>query len=174
MSELFAASAPISFATDLPRILVIGYGNPARQDDGLGPAAVAEIVKMGWPNVTASGNYQLVIEDAIDVAAHDSVWFIDAACKGDAPCEVRPLSPALEIEFSTHLLKPEALLAIAQQHFSKAPEAHLVSIRGYEFDFQEGLSDRARDNLTLAMALLRRRIGTALRVRDSMNLKEQL
>jgi hydrogenase maturation protease len=28
------------------RVLVLGYGNPGRQDDGLGPAAVAEIEKM--------------------------------------------------------------------------------------------------------------------------------
>jgi len=162
MNELFAASAPVSFVSGLPRILVIGYGNPGRQDDGLGPAAVAEIVKLAWPNVTALGNYQLAIEDAIDVAAHDSVWFIDAACTGEVPCEVRPLRAALDIQFTTHLLKPEALLAIAQQHFSKTPEAQLVSIRGYEFDFQEGLSERARDNLTQTMALLRQRIGAAL------------
>jgi hydrogenase maturation protease len=142
-----------------PRILVIGYGNPGRQDDGLGPATAAEIERIGWRNVTTSDNYQLVIEDAIQIAAHDVVWFVDAACDGEAPCTVRRLSAAFDITFTTHLLKPEALLAIAEQQFGKSPEAHLLSVRGYEFDFQEGLSDRARDNLTLAVALLTRRIG---------------
>jgi len=147
-----------------PRVLVIGYGNPGRQDDGLGPAAAAEIGKAGWPNVTTSDDYQLVIEDAVQVAAHDVVWFVDASRQGDAPCSVECLSPAFEITFTSHLLRPEALLAIAGEHFGKIPQAHLVSIRGYEFDFLEGLSDRARANLALAVGLLSRRIGLILRV----------
>jgi hypothetical protein len=49
-------------------------------------------------------------------------------------------------------------LAIAGQVFGRTPEAYLVGIRGYEFDFAEGLSERAHANLTLAVAALRRRI----------------
>lgn len=146
-----------------PRILVLGYGNPGRQDDGLGPAAAAEIEQIGWPGVTTSDNYQLVIEDAIQIAAQDVIWFVDARCEGDAPCEMRRLSAAFDITFTSHLLKPEALLAIAHQQFGKIPEAHLLSIRGYEFEFAEGLSDRARHNLALAVALMRRRIGKLLK-----------
>jgi hydrogenase maturation protease len=143
----------------LQRILVIGYGNPGRQDDGLGPAAAAEIAKIGWSNVMASDNYQLVIEDAIELASHDIVWFVDATCVGDEPCALRRLAPAFDLPFTSHLLKPETLLAITDQQFGACPEAHLLSIRGYTFDFCEGLSDRARDNLALAVALLRDRIG---------------
>ncbi|HVY15132.1 MAG TPA: hydrogenase maturation protease [Rhodopila sp.] len=141
------------------RILVIGYGNPGRQDDGLGPAAAAEIGKVGWPNVTAADNYQLTIEDAIDLAAHDVVWFVDAAISGDEACAVRRLVPAFDMPFTSHLLKPEALLAIADQQFGARPEAYLLSIRGYAFDFREGLSDRANDNLRVAVTLLCQRIG---------------
>src|SRR5450432_1649313 len=54
-----------------PRILVIGYGNPGREDDGLGPAAAAEIERLGRPGVSVRGNYQLVLEDAADVAEAD-------------------------------------------------------------------------------------------------------
>ena len=157
-----AATVPLAIRS--PRILVIGYGNPGRQDDGLGPAAAAEIEKLGWPNVTTSDNYQLVIEDAIQIAAHDIVWFVDAAREGDAPCAVRRLSPALSFTFTSHLLQPEALLAIAGQQFGRSPDGHLVSIRGYEFDFLEGLSDRGRDNLASAVAQLRRQIGNLSRV----------
>jgi hydrogenase maturation protease len=163
MTGSLVADIPVAVAMPLanrpPRMLVIGYGNPGRQDDGLGPAAVAEIEKIGWPNVTTSDNYQLVIEDAVEVAAHDIVWFVDAAREGDAPCAVNRLSPALDFTFTSHLLNPEALLAIAGQQFGKSPDAYLVSIRGYQFDFLEGLSDRGRDNLAVAVALLRRQIG---------------
>ncbi len=154
----------VSVAVRSPRILVIGYGNPGRQDDGLGPAAAAEIGKLDWPNVTTMDNYQLVIEDAVQIVAHDVAWFVDATREGDAPCALRRLSPALDFSFTSHLLKPEALLAIADRQFRKCPEAHLMSIRGYEFDFLEGLTERARGNLALAVALMRRRISYLLKV----------
>ena len=145
-----------------PRVLVLGYGNPGRQDDGLGPAAAAEIAKLDWPGVTACDNYQLVIEDAVEIAGHDVVWFVDAARSGAEPCEVRPVSSAPDIAFTSHLVKPEALLAIAEQYYGKSPTAYLVGIRGYEFDFLEGLTDRASGNLAQAVGLIRRRIGNLL------------
>ena len=154
-----ATAVAVPLAIRSPRILVIGYGNPGRQDDGLGPAAAAEIERLGWPHVTTLDNYQLVIEDAISIAAHDVVWFVDATREGDAPCAIHRLSSAFDITFTSHLLKPEALLAIVGQQFGKFPEAHLLGIRGYEFEFLEGLSDRASGNLALAVALMRRRIG---------------
>jgi hydrogenase maturation protease len=40
------AAARLPTASPSPRVLVIGYGNPGRQDDGLGPAAAAEIEKL--------------------------------------------------------------------------------------------------------------------------------
>lgn len=141
------------------RILVIGYGNPGRQDDGLGPAAAAAIESLQAPNVTVIDNYQLAIEDAIDVAAHDSVWFVDASRIGDAPCAAERISPEMDISFTSHLLKPQTLLAIARQQFGGSPDAHLLSIRGYEFDFREGLSPGARENLAAALHLLHRALA---------------
>jgi hydrogenase maturation protease len=72
----------------MTKVLVIGYGNPGRQDDGLGPAAALRIGSLGWPNLRAFDGYQLNIEDALDVAAHDVVWFVDAAKTGEAPFAV--------------------------------------------------------------------------------------
>jgi len=160
-----AASGPLRArerATGAPRVLVLGYGNPGRQDDGLGPAAAAEIERLDWPGVTACDNYQLVIEDAVEIAAHDVVWFVDAARDGAEPFEVRRLSPAPAIAFTSHLVRPEALLAIAHEVYGRSPEAHLVGIRGYEFEFLEGLTDRARHNLGQAVALIRHRIRNRL------------
>lgn len=148
-----------------PRVLVLGYGNPGRQDDGLGPVAAAEIGKLDWPGVTACDNYQLVIEDAVEISEHDVVWFVDAARSGAEPCEVRSLSPALDIAFTSHLVKPETLLAIANRYYGKLPQAHLIGIRGYEFEFLEGLTDRASGNLAHAVALIRGRISNLLELR---------
>ncbi|HKN10690.1 MAG TPA: hydrogenase maturation protease [Pseudomonadota bacterium] len=149
-------------AARAPRVLVLGYGNPGRQDDGLGPAAAAEIEKLDWPGLTAYDNYQLVIEDAVEIAEHDVVWFVDAARKGSEPYEVLRLSPALDLAFTSHLVRPEVLLAIADQYYGKSPGAYLVGIRGYEFEFLEGLTDRASGNLEQAVAFIRHRIGRIL------------
>ncbi len=141
-----------------PRVLVLGYGNPGRQDDGLGPAVVAEIERLRWPNVTAYDNYQLNIEDAIDVAEHDVVWFVDAAKAGPEPYAVSDLSPAPTIEFTSHIVQPEAILAIAHHHFGRSPRAFLLAIRGYEFEFIEELTHGASDNLRTALAMLTDRL----------------
>jgi hydrogenase maturation protease len=141
------------------RVLVLGYGNPGRQDDGLGPAAASEIEKLAWQHVTVQDNYQLVIEDAADIAEHDVIWFIDAASSGPEPYGIRKLTAANHIAFTTHLLKPEALLAIAEQYYGKSPEAYLLGIRGYEFEFFEGLTDRARDNMAQAVAVMCQKIS---------------
>jgi hydrogenase maturation protease len=138
---------------------VLGYGNPGRQDDGLGPAAAAEINRLGWPNVIAFDNYQLNIEDAMDVAAHDVVWFVDASKAGPSPYEVRDVMPASSVEFTSHIVRPEAILAIARQCYGGSPTAFLLAIRGYEFEFIEALTPSAADNLRAALAMLTDRIG---------------
>lgn len=151
--------APPPFVLAPPRILIVGYGNTGRQDHGLGPAAVRAIDGLGWSNVSTLHNDQLTIKDAVDIAAHDMVWFVDAACRGDAPYAIHCLSPSLDIAVTSRLVKPETVLAIADRQFRRCPEAYLVSVRGYEFALLQGLSDRAHDNLMAAVALLRRWIG---------------
>jgi len=137
-----------------PRVLILGYGNPGRQDDGLGPAAAASIDSLGWPNLTAYDNYQLNIEDAIDVAAHDIVWFVDAAKIGPAPFAVHEVSPACKIEFTSHIVSPEAILAIAHRCYGGFPRAFILAIRGYDFEFVESLTPAALSNLSAAVTML--------------------
>jgi hydrogenase maturation protease len=151
MSAVGSSAAPA-------RVLVLGYGNPGRQDDGLGPAVAAGIDRLGWPNLTAFDNYQLNIEDAMDVAEHDIVWFVDAAKAGPSPYAVHALSPASSIEFTSHLVRPEAVLAIANQLYGRLPQAFMLAIRGYEFAFIEALTPGATDNLRDALTMLTERI----------------
>jgi hydrogenase maturation protease len=146
------------------RVLVIGYGNPGREDDGLGAAAAQGIARLDLPGVSTLDNYQLVLEDAVEIAAHDAVWFVDASRDGDSPCAIHRLEPAFDISFTTHLMKPKTLLAITAQQFGRRPTAHLLSIRGYRFGFREGLSTRAAANLSHAIDLLAGCIGAPVGV----------
>ena len=143
-----------------PRVLVLGYGNPGRQDDGLGPALALAVEDLGWPGLTAFDNYQLNIEDALEVACHDVVWFVDATKQGLAPYAVHPIAPALTIDFTSHLMRPKTILAIARQYYDAAPQAFLLAIRGYEFEFIEQLTPLATANLHAAMEMLTTRLRT--------------
>lgn len=139
------------------RVLLIGYGNPGRFDDGLGPELARAVEALGIDGVTVDSDYQLQVEDAAAIAEHDVVIFADAAASGPEPWSFRPVAPGGEISFTTHSISPRAVLALAREHFHRAPEAYVLGIRGYEFEgFGEGLSERARENLEAAISLLER------------------
>ena len=60
------------------RLAPFGFGNPARGDDGLGPALIERLDALALEGVTTDSDYQLTIEDAALVAEHDVVVFVDA------------------------------------------------------------------------------------------------
>jgi hydrogenase maturation protease len=131
-----------------PKILFIGYGNPGRLDDGLGPAFAARIEAASLKGITVEADYQLAVENAFDVSKHDIVIFADAAVKGMEPFffkEVRSRSP---MSLSSHSVSPEAVLFFAEQMFQSKARAYVLGIRGYEFnEYEERLSERAKTNL---------------------------
>lgn len=136
------------------KILVLGYGNPGRQDDGLGPAVAEEIEKIGLPGVTVEADYQLNIEDAASLAQQDIVLFVDASKNAPSPWTIRKIGPAAEIAFSSHSVSPESILAICEDHFGARPEAWVLEIRGYGFEMVEELTSQAQENLEKALAFV--------------------
>ena len=140
------------------KILVLGYGNPGRGDDGLGPALAERIESLDIAGVTVDAAYQLNIEDAAAVADHDLVIFVDAEVKGSEPFSIKRVTPAADITFTSHLVSAESILAISQDSFGKVPECWLIGIRGYEFDLYEVLSEGAERNLAAASSFITRKI----------------
>jgi hydrogenase maturation protease len=137
------------------KTLVIGYGNPGRLDDGLGPACAERIDSRQLPGVTTDATYQLSIEDAATVAGYDRVVFADAAVDGQEPFSFRPVQPVLQVSFTSHSVAPGAVVAMAMSMFGSKVEAFALGIRGYEFnEFGERLSDRALKNLAAAVGFL--------------------
>ena len=138
-----------------PGILLIGYGNPGRLDDGLGPALAARIEAASLKGVTVEADYQLAVENAVDVSVHDVVIFADAAVKGKEPFffkEIRARSP---VSLSSHSVSAEAILFSAENMFQAKTKAYVLGIRGYEFnDFEERLSERAEQNLEEAFQFI--------------------
>ncbi len=138
-----------------PRILLIGYGNPVRGDEGMGPARAVRVEAWGLPHVTVDRAYQLTVEDAAAVAEYEVVVFADASVTGPAPFECSRVVPAPDGGFSTHHVEPGAVMELAKSLFGATTEAYVLAIRGYEFEmFHEGFSTGAAANLAAALAFL--------------------
>jgi len=134
-----------------PCVLVYGFGNPGRQDDGLGPILIEEIERRGFQSVDTDANYQLQIEDAAEMVKYDLVLFVDATVRGDNPYVVQRVRPTSKISFTSHVVSPDSVLSICRDIFNRVPETWVIGIRGYEFAFAEGLSERAQNNFEKAL-----------------------
>jgi len=139
-----------------PRIYVLGYGNPGRLDDGLGPAFADRIEALQIPGVTTDANYQLNVEDAATLAGYNLILLADASVDAPPPFELKELKPEHSgLGFSSHSLSPGALLGMVEDLFDAHPRAYLLGIRGLEFNaFGERLSERAQANLDAAIAFI--------------------
>lgn len=135
-------------------ILVYGYGNPGRQDDGLGPALVERLDKAHLPGVATDSNYQLQIEDAVAVSESGTVIFVDAAVNGEEPFTFTELDPSSEITFSTHTVSPGSVLALCHELYRKTVRAYVLAIRGYGWEPVEELTPAAERNLEEAYRFL--------------------
>ena len=141
---------------DVKPILIYGYGNPGRQDDGLGPALSEEIRRLGSPLVETDANYQLNIEDAALIAQRRAVLFVDASVEEDVETfRVRRVIPSDRISFSTHHVGPETVLHLCELGFGGTSAVWLMSVRGYYFDYVESLSDRATHNMGEALDFIK-------------------
>ncbi|MBT8335487.1 MAG: hydrogenase maturation protease [Gemmatimonadetes bacterium] len=138
------------------RVLVLGYGNPARLDDGLGPAFCEALVADGWdaPEYrTVQTAMQLHIEHAAEVAGYDVVVFVDATLPGPGSFVFEVVQPgARHAEFTTHSASPAGILGLARGLFGSEVRGYTLGIRGLEFgEFGEYLGGEARRNLDAAL-----------------------
>lgn len=129
----------------MPRVLIIGYGNPLRADDGLGWRA-AERLREGAPaGAEILTVHQLTPELAEDASHAELVVFIDAREGGTPGCwkreEVEP-APGPGGQSFTHHVTPASLVSAAGTLYGRAPRAVLFSMVGESFAFGEGLSPR--------------------------------
>lgn len=143
-----------------PDILLIAYGNPGRQDDGLGPAMAARLENLDIPGLVIDSDYQLSVEHAWDIAQVDVVVFVDATVEDVQPYSFRALTfdkTDMKLGFSTHSISPQAVLGLSVELFQATTQAYVLGIRGYEFEkIEEGLTAEAVANLNLAEIFITR------------------
>ena len=139
-----------------PRLVVLGWGNDARGDDGLGPLLLARIAGLDLAHVTTIEDFQLQIEHALDLDAADLVLFLDASVAAPAPFAFTEIGPRDDPAHSTHALTPEAVLDVFVRVLGRAPPpAFVLAMRGEAFELGTGLGDAARERLEAAWAFVR-------------------
>ena len=123
------------------KVLVLGYGNVSRCDDGVGWFVAEELRKRPLPGVEVQTVHQLDIDLAETIHHFDVVIFVDAAVPQNPHAVTRTVvAPDLQSNAIVHSLRPADLLGLAISLFGRSPRGLLFSIRGCNFDFGMELS----------------------------------
>lgn len=131
-------------------VLVIGYGNSLRGDDGVGWHAVTSLTsdpRLAGAHVLA--RHQLTPELAQDIGHAQLVVLVDA-CGAGAPGMVsvqrvepgHPRAPAW-----SHNLDPAALVGLTETLYGASPPVFLITITGTFFGYRDQLSPPVRQAL---------------------------
>jgi len=142
------------------KTIIIGYGNIDRADDGVAFAVINELRQQLGQKMLEEGDTgldelndendsiflsQLVPEIMELLTGYNRIIFVDAHVGSDT--EDLNCSPVLAQYVSssfTHHMTPSALLAFLQTMYQCEPEAHIVSVRGYDFDFKRTFSPKVQ------------------------------
>jgi len=139
----------------LNQTLVLGYGNPDRQDDGVAWHVLhALAIRLNLPapdsyeELFPSNNrldfaftLQLTPEMAEQISPYERVCFVDAHTGSIAEkVQLVPVESQFQHSPFTHHLTAQSLLSMCQSLYGKAPLAALLSVRGYQFEFERLLS----------------------------------
>ena len=140
----------------MDKVLILGYGNVDRQDDGVAWHVLAGLCrKLGRPAPASpdeafdnpgSGpdlafRLQLTPELAEIIAGIDRVCFVDAHT-GSVPEDLHTAEVKPEYQASpfTHHMTPGTCLSFVKALYQREVPGLLVSVRGYAFGFSNELS----------------------------------
>jgi hydrogenase maturation protease len=147
MAEL---SMPVKL-TKPSGLLVLGYGNTLRSDDGVGPKVAEAIEALALPGVRTLSCALLTPELADPVSHARTVVFVDAAVDAPREVQLRELAPAASSQLMAHAANPATMLALARDVFGLAPEGWLLTIPVEEMGIGEHLSPFAQRGLEVAL-----------------------
>jgi hydrogenase maturation protease len=160
-------------------VVVAGYGNPLRGDDGAGYRLALEARERyrGRPDVAVLVGHQPVPEWAEVLAGVAVAYLVDATPAGEGgaaggvrlvrltdgsgdppPDNRQATSPSL---LDGHALGPAALLALCREAYGRAPEAFLLTIPAVRLDFADRLTAPAAAAVDEALHLLDRLLEPA-------------
>jgi hydrogenase maturation protease len=130
-------------------VLIVGYGNPLRSDDGIGWHAARLLAADRLAGARILARHQLAPELAEDVSRASLVVLVDAAADGDpGSISVRRIgSPSSTPITWSHHLTPETLAGLADALYGAVPPIVLVSVAAKSFAEGDGLSSALKQAL---------------------------
>ncbi|NET29693.1 hydrogenase maturation protease [Okeania sp. SIO1I7] len=161
----------------MAKILIIGYGNTLRSDDGAGQQVAELVAEWKLPNVRSLPVHQLTPEFAEPISQAELVIFVDAypatseqglqihqLCVPPSP--QTPPSPHTSHTSHTpergelesqglnigHTGDPRSLLALSQFVYNNVPPAWWILIPAVNFEFGEDFSRETSQGITDALA----------------------
>ena len=145
-------------------VLVLGYGNPLRGDDGFG-WHVAEILEGEYRNddrVQVIPCHQLTPDLAETMSHFGTVVFVDVSCdQMEEVVRCQHLVPEVPGTTFTHHVSPSTLLITCEVLYGRLPKAYVVSIAGRSFGLGEEMSPDVRSGIPGAIDRIRRIFDSA-------------
>jgi hydrogenase maturation protease len=149
-------AAPVNIEAEL---LVIGYGNPLRRDDGVGPRVAEAIEALQLPGVRTIVCQQLSPEDAEPISHARKVIFVDAAVDKIDGVHFRKLEPGATTQLMAHSADPRTMLALARDVFGHAPEAWWLTIPAIYLGFGTDYSPEAEAGFHTAVMEIKKLVA---------------
>jgi hydrogenase maturation protease len=139
------------------RLVIFGWGNVSRGDDGIGPLLLSRIEQTGLQGALLIEDYQLQLEHALDLEGGELALFLDAGKGTPAPFSFHEIFEQKGMTHTSHALAPESVLAVFRQVTNKIPPpAFLLCVRGEDFELGAGLSTDGATRLEQASTFLQR------------------
>jgi hydrogenase maturation protease len=132
-------------------LLLIGYGNTLRSDDGVGPKVVEKVAALKLPGIQTLSCDLLTPELADPISRAETVVFIDAAIDAPQRVQLRPLAPAASSQIMAHAADPRTMLALARDIFGQAPKAWWLTIPVENIGIGEEFSALAKQGVASAI-----------------------
>jgi len=151
-------------------ILVIGYGNTLRCDDGAGFLLVQQLQEENLSGLHCVTTHQLTPEFSAIIAEAAEVIFVDTYPCPDAPdiaaniyreiqADQHMRAPHRYIERRvTHGSSPENLMGMTWSLYAARPKACVVAIPGFNFALGEELSPVTRNRSSEAREFILRKL----------------
>ncbi len=132
-------------------ILLIGYGNDLRSDDGVGQKIAHTVKYWNVPHLTTLAVHQLTPELASGLAEVDFAIFVDANYQETSEVKVAKVEISDNMMIFTHKSGPETLLSLAENLYHHHPETWLVKIPAVNFDIGDRFSSLTENAMNEAL-----------------------
>ena len=148
---------------DMVRVLIVGFGNPLRSDDGLGWHVAQELSRtLSRGDVQVVAAQQLTPEIAELASRAERLLFVDAArngTPGNLSCQ--QVAPTSSPGSYSHELTPAAILKLAKELYGRCPLAQVFTIAGESFETGETISPSVAAAIPTLIAQIKQSIDEA-------------